>query len=164
MLLKDQSTRSTTAVCPLDGDELAVIVDPFLVDSYIIAYSSGTFKAPGVSVEMSSIHTVLVFALLSAASFTPVCLLEFCQSTDSDCHSHDKTASDVRSRWSVTVSQLIQDLGRFSVSCKKLIEAFPVDEVGGNFVRTVKNCMFSRSIPTPLKGPLRLAAVSKVVL
>lgn len=42
-------------------------------------------------------------------------------------------------------------------------EAFPIDEVDGNFVRTVKNCIFSESIPTPLKGPLRLAAVSKVV-
>ncbi|XP_070842510.1 protein adenylyltransferase SelO-like [Chaetodon trifascialis] len=114
---------------------------------------------------MSSIHTVLVFALLSAASFTPVCLLEFCQNTDSDCHSQDKTASDaVRSRWNMTVSELIQDLGRFSLSCKKLIEAFPVDEVDGNFVCTVKNCIFSRSIPTPLKGPLRLAAVSKDVI
>ncbi|XP_076617941.1 protein nucleotidyltransferase YdiU-like [Chaetodon auriga] len=114
---------------------------------------------------MSSIHTVLVFALLSAASFTPVYLLEFCQNTDSDCNSHDKTASDaVRSRWNVTVSNLIQDLGRFSVSCKKLIETFPLDEVDGNFVRTVKNCIFSKSIPTPLKGPLRLAAVSKDVI
>uniref|UniRef100_A0A8C4HTV2 Selenoprotein O n=1 Tax=Dicentrarchus labrax TaxID=13489 RepID=A0A8C4HTV2_DICLA len=43
-------------------------------------------------------------------------------------------------------------------------EAFPVDEVDGNFVRTVKNCIFSKSIPTPLKGPLRLAAVSKDVV
>lgn len=41
-------------------------------------------------------------------------------------------------------------------------EAFPLDEVNGDFVRTVKNCVFSRSFPTPLKGPLRLAAVSKV--
>lgn len=44
------------------------------------------------------------------------------------------------------------------------VEAFPGDEVDGNFVRTVKNCIFSKSIPTPLKGPLRLAAVSKVVM
>uniref|UniRef100_A0A671WND2 Selenoprotein O n=1 Tax=Sparus aurata TaxID=8175 RepID=A0A671WND2_SPAAU len=43
-------------------------------------------------------------------------------------------------------------------------EAFPVDEVDGNFVRTVKNCVFSKSLPTPLKGPLRLAAVSKDVI
>lgn len=41
-------------------------------------------------------------------------------------------------------------------------EKLPVDEVNGNFVRTVKNCIFSKSTPTPLRGPLRLAALSKV--
>lgn len=46
--------------------------------------------------------------------------------------------------------------------CPLSADAFPLDEVDGNFVRTVKNCIFSKSIPTPLKGPLRLAAVSKV--
>lgn len=115
--------------------------------------------------EMCSIHTVLVFALAAAASFTPVYVLEFCQSTDCDCHSHDRIASDtVVSRWNRSVSDLIQHLDQFSVSCKKLIEAFPLDEVDGNFVRTVKNCVFSKSIPTPLKGPLRLAALSKDVI
>lgn len=41
-------------------------------------------------------------------------------------------------------------------------ERLPVDEVNANFVRTVKNCIFSKSTPTPLRGPLRLAALSKV--
>lgn len=41
-------------------------------------------------------------------------------------------------------------------------EAFPIDVVDGNFARSVKNCIFSKSSPTPLKGPLRLAAASKV--
>ncbi|XP_041817121.1 protein adenylyltransferase SelO-like [Chelmon rostratus] len=114
---------------------------------------------------MSNLHTLLVFALVAAASFTPVHLLEFCQSSDHSCHSPDKTASDAgKSRWNMNVSNLIQDLDLFSMSCKKLIEAFPVDEVDGNFVRIVKNCIFSKSIPTPLKGPLRLAAVSKDVI
>ncbi|XP_073344544.1 protein adenylyltransferase SelO-like isoform X2 [Pagrus major] len=111
-----------------------------------------------------TIHTV-VFALVAAASFSPVHVLEFCQSSDRDCHSHDKTTSDsVKSRWNISASNLIQDLDQFRVSCRKLIEAFPVDEVDGNFVRTVKSCIFSKSIPTPLKGPLRLAAVSKDVI
>ncbi|XP_044033394.1 protein adenylyltransferase SelO-like isoform X3 [Siniperca chuatsi] len=112
---------------------------------------------------MCSIHTVLVFALVATTIFTPVYGLEVCQSTDRDCHSHDEKALDtVKSRWNMSVSNLIQNLDQFSVSCKKLIEAFPIDEVDGDFVRTVKNCIFSKSIPTPLKGPLRLAAVSKV--
>ncbi|KAG8009591.1 Selenoprotein O [Nibea albiflora] len=70
----------------------------------------------------------------------------------------------IKSRWNMSASTLMQDLDQFSVSCTKLIDAFPLDEVDGNFVRTVKNCIFSKSIPTPLKGPLRLAAVSKDVL
>ncbi|KAF7664649.1 hypothetical protein LDENG_00170480 [Lucifuga dentata] len=64
----------------------------------------------------------------------------------------------------MSAENLTHDLDHFRVSCKKLIESFPVDEVYGNFVRTVKNCIFSKSIPTPLKGPLRLAAVSKDVI
>ncbi|GAA6213575.1 uncharacterized protein LOC108899996 [Lates japonicus] len=117
---------------------------------------------------MWSIYSVLVFALAAASSFTPVYVLEFCQSPDSDCHSDDDTASNsqssphtAKSRWNVSASNLVQDLDQFRVSCKKLIEAFPGDEVDGNFIRTVKDCIFSKSIPTPLKGPLRLAAVSK---
>uniref|UniRef100_A0A8C3B1I7 Selenoprotein O n=1 Tax=Cyclopterus lumpus TaxID=8103 RepID=A0A8C3B1I7_CYCLU len=43
-------------------------------------------------------------------------------------------------------------------------EAFPIDVVDGNFARPVKNCIFSKSSPTPLKGPLRLAAASKAVM
>uniref|UniRef100_A0A673XVF8 Selenoprotein O n=1 Tax=Salmo trutta TaxID=8032 RepID=A0A673XVF8_SALTR len=44
------------------------------------------------------------------------------------------------------------------------LQAFPLDQVDGIFVRSVKNCIFSESDPTPLKGPLRLVAVSKEVI
>ncbi|KAM9332486.1 protein adenylyltransferase SelO-like isoform 2-T3 [Pholidichthys leucotaenia] len=115
---------------------------------------------------MWRIYRALVCALLAAANFTRVYALEFCSTSDPDCHSHDDTSSNSqlcihKSKWSVNVSNLIHDLGQFRVSSKKLIETFPIDEADGNFVRTVKNCIFSKSIPTPLKGPLRLAAVSK---
>ncbi|KAM7369696.1 hypothetical protein PAMP_011000 [Pampus punctatissimus] len=120
---------------------------------------------------MLSVYKVLVFALVAASSFTPVYVLDFCQTTDPDCHSQDNTASNnqpsshtFKFRWNTSAANLIHDLDQFRVSCKKLIEAFPIDEVDGNFVRTVKNCIFSKSIPTPLKGPLRLAAVSKDVI
>ncbi|KAK9953583.1 hypothetical protein ABG768_017567 [Culter alburnus] len=46
----------------------------------------------------------------------------------------------------------------------KLIDALPLDEVEGNFIRAVKGCVFSESQPTPLKEPLTLAAVSQDVL
>uniref|UniRef100_A0AAQ4P5Y7 Selenoprotein O n=1 Tax=Gasterosteus aculeatus aculeatus TaxID=481459 RepID=A0AAQ4P5Y7_GASAC len=109
---------------------------------------------------------VMLFALVAASSFTPVCVLQFCTDGDGDCHRHDATASSSRppntftSRWNASAS----NLDRFRVSCKKLIEAFPIDEGGGNYARSVKNCIFSKSTPTPLKGPLRLAAASKVWL
>ncbi|XP_047424204.1 protein adenylyltransferase SelO-like [Mugil cephalus] len=117
----------------------------------------------------SSICRPMLFALVVALGVAHVHVLEFCQSTDPDCHGHDDTKTNsplspqtLTSR--CNVSNLIHNLGQFRVSCKKLIEAFPIDEVDGNFVRTVKNCIFSQSIPTPLKGPLRLAAVSKDVI
>lgn len=77
----------------------------------------------GTSVEMSSVHTVLVFALVAAVSVTPVYALEFCQSTDRDCHGHDTKMSPdaIRTRWNVNASNLMQDLDQFSVSCTKLI-------------------------------------------
>lgn len=75
-----------------------------------------------MSVKMCrAIHTV-VFALVAAASISPVHVLEFCQSTDRDCHSHDRTTSDsVKSRWNMNASNLIQDLEQFRVSCKNLL-------------------------------------------
>ncbi|TDG97460.1 hypothetical protein EPR50_G00226400 [Perca flavescens] len=116
---------------------------------------------------------VLVFALVAASSFTYVHVLEFCQSTHHGCNSDSRdnkgsksklSHHTVKSRWNMSVSNLIQDLDQFRVSCKKLIEAFPIDEVDGNFARSVKHCIFSKSNPTPLKDPLRLAATSKDVI
>lgn len=103
---------------------------------------------------MSSIHTVLVFALVAAASFTPVYALEFCQSTDRDCHSDDNMASDtVKSRWNMRASNLIQDLDQFNVSCKKLTGK--TDSCLSIFFKTEANkvkgssafCPLCRSIP-----------------
>ncbi|XP_064188578.1 protein adenylyltransferase SelO-like isoform X1 [Anguilla rostrata] len=55
-------------------------------------------------------------------------------------------------------------LDSLRLSCRKLIDIFPLDEVKDNFVRTVNHCVFSVTQPTPLKGPLKVAAVSKDVL
>ncbi|XP_065150729.2 protein adenylyltransferase SelO-like isoform X2 [Paramisgurnus dabryanus] len=41
-----------------------------------------------------------------------------------------------------------------------LSDCLPLDEVDGNFIRTVKSCVFSECQPTPLKKPLTLAALS----
>lgn len=72
--------------------------------------------------EMSSIHMVLVLAVVAAGRFTPVLALEFCLSADDDCHSQVKTALDiVKSRWNMSGSGLIEDLNQFKVSCKKLM-------------------------------------------
>ncbi|KAG7250198.1 hypothetical protein CRUP_011087, partial [Coryphaenoides rupestris] len=42
--------------------------------------------------------------------------------------------------------------------------AFPLDAVDGDHVRTVRDCVFSRCLPTPLGAPITLAAVSKSVI
>ncbi|XP_041824064.1 protein adenylyltransferase SelO-like isoform X2 [Melanotaenia boesemani] len=113
----------------------------------------------------------LVLALVAASNFPRVHVLDCFQSADTDCYSHANAASSsrpsssaVKSWWNVSFSNLTRDLDRFIVSCEKLLESLPVDDVNGNFVRTVKNCVFSKSVPTPLRGPLRLAAVSKDVI
>nr|XP_055037773.1 protein adenylyltransferase SelO-like isoform X2 [Misgurnus anguillicaudatus] len=41
-----------------------------------------------------------------------------------------------------------------------LSDGLPLDEVDGDFIRTVKGCVFSECQPTPLKKPLTLAALS----
>jgi len=41
-------------------------------------------------------------------------------------------------------------------------DAFPLDAEDGDHVRTVRDCVFSRCLPTPLGTPITLAAVSKV--
>ncbi|ROL51032.1 Selenoprotein O [Anabarilius grahami] len=42
--------------------------------------------------------------------------------------------------------------------------SLPLDEAEGHFIRAVKGCVFSESLPTPLKEPLTLTAVSQDVL
>ncbi|XP_034022311.1 protein adenylyltransferase SelO-like isoform X2 [Thalassophryne amazonica] len=108
-----------------------------------------------------------VCALVAAVIFHSVHVLEFCESSGHDCHSEDVMASSqdtIKSRWNMSFTNLIHDLDDFRLSCNKLIDAFPIDKIDGNFVRTVKNCIFSKSIPTLLKGPLRLGAMSKDVI
>ncbi|XP_054621219.1 protein adenylyltransferase SelO-like isoform X2 [Dunckerocampus dactyliophorus] len=115
---------------------------------------------------MWSVPKVLFFTVVAATNMTIVHMLDFCQKADSECQSQDISPSALQpraqilnSRWNASVLSLIQNLNHFRVS-----RAFPIDEVQGNAVRTVKNCIFSESSPTPLKGRLRLAAVSKDVL
>lgn len=111
---------------------------------------------------------MLAFAVAAVSNVPPAHVLEFCQSADPECGSHADAASNghtsaesAHNIWKASVSNLTQHLELFRLSCKRLIEALPVDEIDGNFVRTVKNCIFSKSNPTPLRGPLRLAAVSR---
>nr|XP_057916601.1 protein adenylyltransferase SelO-like [Doryrhamphus excisus]XP_057916602.1 protein adenylyltransferase SelO-like [Doryrhamphus excisus] len=120
---------------------------------------------------MWCIPEVLLFTVVAATSMTIVHMLDFCHKVDSECQIQDiflsgqqSRAQIINSRWNASVLNLIQNLDHFRVSNEKLKGAFPIDEVQGNAVRSVKNCIFSESSPTPLKGPLRLAAVSKDVL
>lgn len=107
------------------------------------------------------IFKALFFALVAANR--SVYGLDFC--TNLDCHKHELA---LNTQLSYTIwkraNNTRKSLDQFEVSCKKLLESFQIDEVDGNFVHTVKNCLFSKSTPTPLRGPLRLAAVSEGVI
>lgn len=46
--------------------------------------------------------------------------------------------------------------------CFVLSAVLPVDPVKENYVRKVKNCVFSIAFPTPFKSRVHLVAVSKV--
>ncbi|KAM6953392.1 protein adenylyltransferase SelO-like [Aplochiton taeniatus] len=101
----------------------------------------------------------------------PVSLLNYTESNvdDQDCQrdawvSVDEHLYTPTGRSSVNTSGTKHIHEYLQLSCTKLIEAFPLDEVDDDFVRTVKNCIFSESKPSPLKGPLRLAAISKDVI
>ncbi|KAM8882186.1 protein adenylyltransferase SelO-like isoform 1-T3 [Synchiropus picturatus] len=106
---------------------------------------------------MTKVHLLLVFVFV-AQTWSDAS--DVCQSA-SEVHCATDDTCTRKSRWNASAEKLVQNLENFRVSCKKLIDAFPLDAIDGNFVRIVKNCIFSRSTPTPLRGPVRLAAVSQ---
>ncbi|XP_072507866.1 protein adenylyltransferase SelO-like isoform X2 [Notamacropus eugenii] len=55
-------------------------------------------------------------------------------------------------------------LGAWSLSSEGLVGMLPVDPVYENYVRKVRNCIFSIVYPTPFKSRMRLVAVSQDVL
>lgn len=61
-------------------------------------------------------------------------------------------------------ARLALSLDFWTLSSENLIAVLPVDPVKENYVRKVKNCIFSIAFPTPLKSRVRLVAVSKEVL
>ncbi|XP_016074914.1 PREDICTED: UPF0061 protein ETA_18310-like isoform X4 [Miniopterus natalensis] len=61
-------------------------------------------------------------------------------------------------------ARLASSLDFWTLSSENLIAVLPVDPVKENYVRKVKNCIFSIAFPTPLKSRVRLVAVSKEVL
>ncbi|XP_059039872.1 protein adenylyltransferase SelO-like isoform X3 [Mustela lutreola] len=63
-----------------------------------------------------------------------------------------------------TEAKLALSLDFWTLSSENLIAVFPVDPVKENYVRKVKNCIFSVAFPTPFKSRVRLVAVSKEVL
>ncbi|XP_014639072.1 PREDICTED: UPF0061 protein ETA_18310-like isoform X1 [Ceratotherium simum simum] len=60
--------------------------------------------------------------------------------------------------------RLASSLDFWTLSSENLIAMLPVDPVKENYVRKVKNCIFSMAFPTPFKSGVRLIAVSKEVL
>ncbi|XP_031969868.1 uncharacterized protein LOC116446260 isoform X3 [Corvus moneduloides] len=56
------------------------------------------------------------------------------------------------------------ELCAWALSSDSLLDPFPVDVIQENYVRNVKNCIFSIVYPTPFKSRVRLVAVSEDVL
>nr|XP_054503332.1 protein adenylyltransferase SelO-like [Agelaius phoeniceus] len=56
------------------------------------------------------------------------------------------------------------ELCAWALSTDSLLDPFPVDVIQENYVRNVRNCIFSIVYPTPFKSRVRLVAVSKDVL
>lgn len=63
-----------------------------------------------------------------------------------------------------TEASIASSLDFWTLSSEDLIAVLPVDPVKENYVRKVRNCIFSIAFPTPFKSRVRLAAVSKEVL
>ncbi|XP_025957298.2 protein adenylyltransferase SelO-like isoform X2 [Dromaius novaehollandiae] len=55
-------------------------------------------------------------------------------------------------------------LGAWALSSESLLDPFPIDPIQENYVRNVRNCIFSVAYPTPFKSRVLLVAVSKEVL
>ncbi|XP_036893117.1 protein adenylyltransferase SelO-like [Sturnira hondurensis] len=58
-------------------------------------------------------------------------------------------------------ARLASSLDFWTISSENLIAVLPIDPVKGNYVRKVKNCIFSIALPTPFKSRIHLVAVSK---
>ncbi|XP_051737376.1 uncharacterized protein LOC127505693 isoform X26 [Ctenopharyngodon idella] len=92
----------------------------------------------------------LFFSAVASATFSDE--QEFCESES--CNERDFDKSHFYSN--------VKYCGEIPLTLShKLIDALPLDEVEGHFIRTEKGCVFSESQPTPLKEPLTLAAVSQ---
>ncbi|XP_068790616.1 protein adenylyltransferase SelO isoform X2 [Struthio camelus] len=52
----------------------------------------------------------------------------------------------------------------WGLSSESLLDPFPIDPIQENYVRNVRNCIFSVAYPTPFKSRVLLVAVSKEVL
>ncbi|XP_028351609.1 protein adenylyltransferase SelO-like isoform X3 [Physeter macrocephalus] len=57
--------------------------------------------------------------------------------------------------------RLASSLDFWTLSSENLIAVLPIDPVKENYVREVKNCVFSIAFPTPFKSRVHLVAVSK---
>lgn len=75
-------------------------------------------------------HTLLVFVLLPLGLLSAAHALDFCPSAENDCQSQVRTVQHtrVKSSSNVSVSDLIQDISQFKVSCKNLIGKMDPEE------------------------------------
>ncbi|XP_066574098.1 protein adenylyltransferase SelO [Amia ocellicauda] len=113
------------------------------------------------------LYVICILVLTNIATFSMTDHLGFC-GKDKSCLADPNRQVFVnpinKMNTSCSKNQLQTHALNLKVSCRKLIDSLALDHVSDNLVRKVKNCVFSVSQPTPLKGTLTLAAVSKDVL
>ncbi|XP_074123073.1 protein adenylyltransferase SelO-like [Sminthopsis crassicaudata] len=66
--------------------------------------------------------------------------------------------------WCERKTRVGTSLAAWSLSSESLVGMLPIDPICENYVRQVRNCIFSVVYPTPFKSRTRLVAVSKDVL
>uniref|UniRef100_UPI00398F634B protein adenylyltransferase SelO-like isoform X1 n=1 Tax=Pristiophorus japonicus TaxID=55135 RepID=UPI00398F634B len=92
---------------------------------------------------------------------------EFAAASDLDCSSVDSShysvnGDDNLGYCKINLKRPSMDV--WNLTSQKLIESFPLDPIRKNYVRQVRDCIFSAVQPTPFKSAVTLVAVSKEVV
>ncbi|XP_037002214.2 protein adenylyltransferase SelO-like isoform X2 [Artibeus jamaicensis] len=104
--------------------------------------------------------------LLLCVTYQPVIcsLLQLCSEGSASLLHLFSNKSNQEQGYCEAEARLASSLDFWTLSSENLIAVLPIDPAKENYVRKVKNCIFSIALPTPFKSRVHLVAVSKEVL